>query len=391
MVTPERDAPLGMALEELFERIDREYDSEGKEALDEAVDKFLGREVEELKKNEKKSSSRKKAQKEGYRGSGLTFGQVYGFSHSAQGWAEGSGSDFLKKISKIPRLEEDDLAILLRSIEAGVFARERLRTNRGPNAGDSVEADQFELEELGNLGKRAFDKVFESNLKLVVHVANRWRSFGLEIDDLIQSGSFGLIRAIEGFDYKKGFKFSTYAFRWIEQTIRRALSDSSRIIRIPAHAYSGISDFERWMAYFDSDAKTAPTRAQQLDRISQDFDSHHEAIRASAIPVQSLDGPTNSCEVGAESPSLSAQIIDYYQEDLEESLARQMEGEKLINLMSDFLEPRSRLVLAMRFGLLGKDHTLDEIGNQIGLTRERARQIQVKALGQLHEILAAEE
>ena len=192
------------------------------------------------------------------------------------------------------------------------------------------------------------------------------------------------MRAIQKYDIEKGFKFSTYAFNWIEQAISRAISSDSNLIRVPVHAFGKVRAFHRWPA---EDAETGlkePSKARQLDRLARDFSSEPEAIWASVTPVESLDSYPYLALSHEEGCSYS-ELIDFHEELPECELEEEHFRRQLRATLDVHLDEKSADVLRMRFGIDCKVHTLDQVGEEFGFTRERARQIQKKAMIKVRE------
>jgi RNA polymerase primary sigma factor len=237
-----------------------------------------------------------------------------------------------------------------------------------------------ELQALVDDGSQAKAHMLEANLRLVVSVAKRYSNRGMSFLDVVQEGNLGLIRAVEKFDYAKGYKFSTYAMWWIRQAITRALADQARTIRLPVHVVEQLNKLGRLQRdlhqRFGREA-TPEELAIELDRTPEQIE---EMLRNARQPV-SLDNPVgddDDTRLGdliedAEAPGAS-DALEY--QTMIETVRRALAG----------LEPREARVLALRFGLAeGRPHTLDEIGRDVGLTRERIRQIEKEALAKLRQ------
>ena len=284
---------------------------------------------------------------------------------------------YLKEIGKVPLLtaaEEIDLAM---KIEAGVAATEQLEKD---DAGE-IELDRRERRRLGRieqLGLDAKQQLIEANLRLVVSIAKRYVGRGMLFLDLIQEGNLGLIRAVEKFDYKKGFKFSTYATWWIRQAITRAIADQARTIRIPVHMVETINKLVRIQRQLLQEKGREPTPEEIGEAMGLPAERVREIQKISQEPV-SLETP-----IGEEEDS---QLGDFIEDDaavvppdaasfsmLQEQLSKVLEG----------LAERERKVISLRFGLEdGHPRTLEEVGREFGVTRERIRQIESKTLAKL--------
>jgi RNA polymerase primary sigma factor len=283
---------------------------------------------------------------------------------------------YLREIGKIPLLSAVDEVRLAQDIEVGVLADERLTT------APALDVEQrAELACLVDVGCRAKARLVQSNLRLVVAVARRCSGGGTSLLDLIQEGNIGLIRAVEKFDYRRGFKFSTYATWWIRQAISRGLADQSRTIRVPVHVVEAMHRVLRTQrSMFQADGRN-PTPEELAQRLQLSPRRTQELLRLADEPV-SLDLPIGDGQGG----HLADLIID-------DSNAVPLEQVGLLMLHSDVemllgdLSARERLVICMRFGLEGgRTHTLEEVGGCLGVTRERARQIESKALARIRRM-----
>ena len=284
---------------------------------------------------------------------------------------------YLKEIGKVPLLtaaEEIDLAM---KIEAGVAATEELE--RAEDEG--VELPRRELRRLGRIeqvGLDAKQQLIEANLRLVVSIAKRYVGRGMLFLDLIQEGNLGLIRAVEKFDYKKGFKFSTYATWWIRQAITRAIADQARTIRIPVHMVETINKLVRIQRQLLQDLGREPTPEEIGEEMGLSAERVREIQKISQEPV-SLETP-----IGEEEDS---QLGDFIEDDAAivppDAASFSMLQEQLSKVL-DGLAERERKVISLRFGLEdGHPRTLEEVGREFGVTRERIRQIESKTLAKL--------
>ncbi|MGH8891303.1 MAG: sigma-70 family RNA polymerase sigma factor [Acidothermaceae bacterium] len=282
--------------------------------------------------------------------------------------------NYLNEIGRTPLLDAAQEVDLSKRIEAGVYADVKLREKR------VTPKLRRELELIKADGERAKAHMLEANLRLVVSVAKRYSNRGMSFLDVVQEGNLGLIRAVEKFDYMKGYKFSTYAMWWIRQAITRALADQARTIRLPVHVVEQLNKLGRLQRDLHQRLGREPTPeelAVELDRTPEQIE---EMLRNARQPV-SLDNPVGDDEdtrlgdliEDAEAPGAS-DALEY--QAMIDTVHRALAG----------LEPRESRVLALRFGLVGgRPHTLDEIGRDVGLTRERIRQIEKEALAKLRE------
>src|SRR6266536_4660194 len=252
---------------------------------------------------------------------------------------------YLKAIGRTSLLTAEQEVDLAKRIEAGLFAEYKLEAESG-GLDDGLRA---ELEAVAADGRRAKAHMLEANLRLVVSVAKKYSDRGLSLLDVVQEGNLGLLRAVEKFDYTKGYKFSTYAMWWIRQAIQRGFADSARTIRLPVHVLEMLS---------------------KLSRVERDM---HQRLGREPTPE----------ELAVELDRTPDQIEDVDAPEASELVDRQLMTEQLRSAL-DALTPREATIMAMRFGLYdGNPHTLDEIGRALGLTRERIRQLEKQSLSKL--------
>jgi RNA polymerase primary sigma factor len=282
--------------------------------------------------------------------------------------------DYLKQIGKVPLLNAEQEVELAKRIEAGLFAEEKLA-----EGGRSLTTDQrIDLEWIADDGTRAKNHLLEANLRLVVSLAKRYTGRGMLFLDLIQEGNLGLIRAVEKFDYTKGYKFSTYATWWIRQAITRAMADQARTIRIPVHMVEVINKLARVQRQMLQDLGREPTPEELAVELDMTPEKVIEVQKYGREPI-SLHTP-----LGEDGDSEFGDLI----EDSEaiqpsEAVGFTMLQEQLHSVL-DTLSEREAGVVSMRFGLTdGQPKTLDEIGKVYGVTRERIRQIESKTMSKL--------
>jgi RNA polymerase primary sigma factor len=281
---------------------------------------------------------------------------------------------YLREIGRVPLLTAHDEVELAKAIEAGLFAEEKLQ--RGAQAG-CAGAEMAELMLIAADGIAAKQRLIEANLRLVVSIAKRYIGRGLVFLDLIQEGNLGLIRAVEKFDYTKGYKFSTYATWWIRQAITRAIADQARTIRIPVHMVETINKMARIQRQLHQDLGREATP----EEIAAEMDLHPDRVaeiqRIAQEPV-SLQSP-----IGEEDSDLGDFIEDADAVVPMEAAAFIMLQDQLDRVL-DNLNVREQRIIQLRFGLIdGHPRTLEEVGHEFGVTRERIRQIESKTLAKL--------
>jgi RNA polymerase primary sigma factor len=282
--------------------------------------------------------------------------------------------DYLKQIGKVALLNAEQEVQLAKRIEAGLFADERLSTAEI----EISSVDRIDLEWIAQDGRRAKNHLLEANLRLVVSLAKRYTGRGMLFLDLIQEGNLGLIRAVEKFDYTKGYKFSTYATWWIKQAITRAMADQARTIRIPVHMVEVINKLARVQRQMLQDLGREPTPEELAKELDMTAEKVIEVQKYGREPI-SLHTP-----LGEDGDSEFGDLI----EDSEavvpaEAVNFTLLQEQLHDVL-DTLSEREAGVVSMRFGLTdGQPKTLDEIGKVYGVTRERIRQIESKTMSKL--------
>ena len=296
----------------------------------------------------------------------------------------GSGSAdpvrvYLKEIGRVPLLTGMEEVTLAKRIEAGGQAAVRLAELEAAGRIDELDvAARRRLERTSRDGERAKSDLIQANLRLVVSIAKRYVGRGMHLLDLIQEGNLGLMRAVEKFDYTKGFKFSTYATWWIRQAITRAIADQARTIRIPVHMVESINKVHRIQRQMMQELEREPTVDELAKKVDMTPDRVREIMRISQDPL-SLDSP-----VGETDDSQLSDFIEDTQADAPaEMAARNMLGKAVVEALSE-LSDREKEVVRLRFGLDdGQARTLEEVGKEFGVTRERIRQIEAKTLAKL--------
>ena len=280
---------------------------------------------------------------------------------------------YLKSIGRTSLLTAEQEVDLAKRIEAGLFAEHKLDTPTGLD--ENLRRD---LELVAEDGRRAKAHMLEANLRLVVSVAKKYSDRGLSLLDVVQEGNLGLIRAVEKFDYTKGYKFSTYAMWWIRQAIQRGFADSARTIRLPVHVLEMLSKLSRVERDMHQKLGREPTPEELAVELDRTPDQIEELLRTSRQPI-SLDST-----IGEDGETSIGDLIeDVDAPEASELVDRQLMAEQLRSAL-DALTPREATIMAMRFGLYdGNPHTLDEIGRALGLTRERIRQLEKQSLSKL--------
>ncbi len=286
---------------------------------------------------------------------------------------------YLKEIGRVPLLNAAEEVVLARCVEAGLAAAQRLMARL--ESGDTGREALIRDRRLAGEGSAAKRILVESNLRLVVSIAKRYRNRGMALLDLIQEGNLGLMRAVDKFDYTKGFKFSTYATWWIRQAITRAIADQARTIRIPVHMVETINKVVRVQRQLLQDFGREPTMDEVAARTDLSAVRVREILRVSQETV-SLEQP-----MGDDDFSLSDLIEDESAVAPSDAATRSMLNEA-VNLALSELSDREQRVVRLRFGLDdGQMRTLEEVGKEFGVTRERIRQIESKTLAKLRHPL----
>ena len=291
---------------------------------------------------------------------------------------------YLKEIGKVPLLTAEEEIDLAQKMEAGAVAKEKIAVleKRIGTVDEQEETEiKTEIEELKKdleAGDEAKKRLAEANLRLVVSIAKRYVGRGMLFLDLIQEGNLGLIKAVEKFDYRKGYKFSTYATWWIRQAITRAIADQARTIRIPVHMVETINKLIRVSRQLLQELGREPTPEEIAEEMSLPVERVREILKISQEPV-SLETP-----IGEEEDS---HLGDFIQDDNvpvpADAAAFTLLKEQLVEVLGTLTE-REQKVLRLRFGLDdGRARTLEEVGKEFNVTRERIRQIEAKALRKL--------
>jgi RNA polymerase primary sigma factor len=291
---------------------------------------------------------------------------------------------YLKEIGKVPLLSAEEEIDLAREMEEGAVASEKihlLKKHMDEMSDEEKEETKEELKELqlaADKGADAKKRLAEANLRLVVSIAKRYVGRGMLFLDLIQEGNLGLIKAVEKFDYRKGYKFSTYATWWIRQAITRAIADQARTIRIPVHMVETINKLIRVSRQLLQELGREPTPEEIAEEMNMPVERVREILKISQEPV-SLETP-----IGEEEDS---HLGDFIKDDNvpvpADAAAFTLLKEQLEEVLGTLTE-REQKVLTLRFGLEdGRARTLEEVGREFNVTRERIRQIEAKALRKL--------
>jgi len=300
-------------------------------------------------------------------------------------YTEDSIRVYLQEIGRIRLLRPDEEIELARKIAdllqleeiAAQFEADHGRQPDNKEWAALVEMPSIKFRRRLMLGRRAKEKMVQSNLRLVVSIAKKYMNRGLSFQDLIQEGSLGLIRAAEKFDHEKGYKFSTYATWWIRQAITRAIADQSRTIRLPVHLYETISRIKKTTKTLSQEFGRKPTEEEIAESMEMTIEKLRFIAKSAQLPI-SLETP-----IGKEEDSRLGDFIEADIENPEQDVAKNLLREDLEGVLAT-LSPRERDVLRLRYGLDdGRMKTLEEIGQIFDVTRERIRQIEAKALRKL--------
>ncbi|MEU8138514.1 sigma-70 family RNA polymerase sigma factor [Streptodolium elevatio] len=283
---------------------------------------------------------------------------------------------YLDEISRTKLLDAAREVELSQAIEAGLFAQQLLQDGEFPKG-----VTEDELRALVEDGHKAKDEFIRANLRLVVSVARRYPRSGMPFLDLVQEGNVGLVRAVEKFDYLKGFKFSTYATWWIRQAITRAMADQARTVRLPVHLVEELGKIRRVQREFARDNGHEPDFAEIAATLGSTPERVADVLGWARDPI-SLDSP-----VGDDGETELGELVQETDPVTPEDVALEaMERRQIADLVGR-LDGRTATIMKARYGMLdGKQHTLTEVGKQLGLTRERIRQIEKQALVELRHL-----
>ena len=282
---------------------------------------------------------------------------------------------YLKEMARVPLLSAEEEVDLAKRLEQGNLAGERLRPRANGNLGDDEREYLLLIVEDGKLAR---EHLIKANTRLVVSIAKKYMGRGVPFLDLIQEGNLGLMKAVEKFDYRRGYRFSTYATWWIRQTITRAIADQGRTIRVPVHMSDRIRRLYKTARQLEQTNGRKPTPEEIAEEMDIEPRKVQWMLRVSWRPL-SLERP-----VGEEEDSeLGSFIEDYTTPTPTQSAYQNILREKVEEVLAT-LTPREARILRLRFGLQnGRSYTLEEVGRKFGLTRERIRQIEGKALRRL--------
>jgi len=283
---------------------------------------------------------------------------------------------YLQEIGRYPLLTPQQEVELSMQMEAGLRADDRLQDDDEAITSD----ERIFLQRASRLSDRARKRLVEANLRLVVSIAKKYVGRGLSLLDLIQEGNLGLIRAVEKFDYRKGFKFSTYATWWIRQAVTRALADQARTIRVPVHMVETINKLIRAQRSLMQELGREPT----IEEVAHDMEI--EPGRVSELRRIAQDPVSLETPLGEEDDSTLGDFVEDTDAQVPVEAASFRLLQEYLGLALEGLNDRERQVLVMRFGLAdGKIRTLEEVGTHFKVTRERIRQIETKALAKLRQ------
>jgi len=284
---------------------------------------------------------------------------------------------YLKEIGRIPLLKAEQEVELAKKIEAGVAASAALAQAEADGC-TLAPAEMRRLQRLEAAGTAASKHMVAANLRLVVSIARKHQNRGLSLLDLVQEGSLGLIRAVEKFDYTKGFKFSTYATWWIRQALTRAIADHARTIRIPVHMVETINRVTRIQRSLVQDLGREPTDEEIAESAEMSVERVAEIMKMAQTPA-SLDSP-----IGEDGETRFGDLLEDRDAIAPPDAAHANEMQEQLRAVLLSLPERERSVIELRYGLVdGRARTLEEVGREFGVTRERIRQIESKTLEKL--------
>jgi RNA polymerase primary sigma factor len=288
---------------------------------------------------------------------------------------------YLAQIGKTPLLTAEQEVDLAKRIEAGVYAGELLRAaDAGQGSRKITPKHRRELQAIADDGERAKDHMIRANLRLVVSVARKLSNRGLPFLDVIQEGNLGLMRAVEKFDYAKGFKFSTYATWWIRQSIQRGLAEQTRTVRLPVHVAETVAKLHR----VSRDLQRLLGRDATVEEVAEEAGLPVERVielrRVSRDPL-SLDTP-----IGEDGYTSVGEIIEDDDVMRAEDVAEHHALMESLRTVLDSLPPREARIIELRYGLAdGREHTLQDVADEVGVSRERVRQLEKHALAALRD------
>jgi RNA polymerase sigma factor (sigma-70 family) len=287
---------------------------------------------------------------------------------------------YLHEISRTPLLDAAKEVELSKAIEAGLYAAHLLAEDNVPSGVSRAELTQLVAE-----GERAKDLFIRANLRLVVSIARRYVRSGMPMLDLIQEGNTGLVRAVEKFDYERGYKFSTYATWWIRQAISRAIAQQERTVRLPVHLVEDVNRMRNVIRQLTREMGADPQPEQVADALGVSVERVNELKRWSQDTV-SLDTP-----VGDDGDTnLGDLVADSDEPSPEDVVLSGLERQRIESLLNH-LDDRSAGIMRARYGLEdGREHSLTEVASRFSLSRERIRQLEIQALGRLRELARAE-